>query len=79
MMIPSPFCGLFYSEYINYLGQYANYPSESFSSATENIFSSEELTEWENRLRVDSDLHFYVDGILEENEVGNVQFISNKQ
>ena len=68
-----------YSEYINYLGQYANYPSESFSSATENIFSSEELTEWENRLRIDSDLHFYVDGVLEENEVGTVQFISNKQ
>ena len=68
-----------YSEYINYLGQYANYPSESFSSASENIFSSEELTEWENRLRVDSDLHFYVDGILEENEIGQVTFISNKQ
>ena len=68
-----------YSEYINYLGQYANFPSESFSSASENIFSSEELTEWENRLRIDSDLHFYVDGILEENEIGQVSFISNKQ
>ena len=68
-----------YSEYINYLGQYANYPSESFSSTTENIFSSEELTEWENRLRIDSDLHFFVDGILEENEAGQVLFISNKQ
>lgn len=68
-----------YSEYINYLGQYANFPSESFSSASENIFSSEELTEWENRLRIDSDLHFYVDGILEENEIGQVNFISNKQ
>ena len=68
-----------YSEYINYLGQYANFPAESFSSASENIFSSEELTEWENRLRIDSDLHFYVDGILEENEIGQVNFISNKQ
>ena len=68
-----------YAEYINYLGQYANYPSESFSSAAENIFSSEELSEWENRLRIDSDLHFYTDGILEENEIGKVSFISNKQ
>lgn len=66
-----------YAKYINYLGQYANFPSESFSSATENIFSSEELTEWENRLRVDSDLHFYVDGILEEDAIGKVSFKSN--
>ena len=68
-----------YSEYINYLGQYANFPSESFSSTSENIFSSEELTDWENRLRIDTDLKFYVDGVLEENEVGNVSFVSNKQ
>ena len=54
-----------YSKYINYLGQYANFPSESFSSASENIFSSEELSAWEERLRVDSDLQFYVDGMLE--------------
>ena len=68
-----------YSEYLHYLGQYANYPSESFSSATENIFTSEELTAWEDRLRTDTDLKFYVDGILEENETGIVSFISNKQ
>lgn len=68
-----------YAEYINYLGQYANYPSESFSSATENIFSSEELTEWENRLRIDSDLQFYVDGVLIDNGTGKIEFISNKQ
>lgn len=54
-----------YSDYINYLGQYANFPAESFSSASENIFSSEELTAWEDRLRTDTDLHFYVDGMLE--------------
>ncbi len=53
-----------YSDYINYLGQYALFPSESFSSASENIFSSEELTAWEDRLRVDTDLHFYTDGML---------------
>lgn len=66
-----------YSEYINYLGQYANFPSESFSSASENIFSSEELTAWEDKLRVDSDLHFYVDGMLELNDKNLVEFKTN--
>lgn len=68
-----------YSKYINYLGQYANFPAESFSSTTENIFSSEELTDWENRLRIDTDLHFYVDGILEEDAIGSVSFKSNER
>lgn len=66
-----------YSDYINYLGQYANFPAESFSSASENIFSSEELSAWEDRLRVDSDLHFYIDGMLEFDDTGKVQFKSN--
>lgn len=66
-----------YAEYINYLGQYANFPGESFSSASENIFSSEELTEWEERLRIDDDLKFYVDGVLDFDSTGKVQFISN--
>lgn len=67
-----------YADYINYLGQYALFPSESFSSATENIFSSEELTAWENRLRIDEDLHFHVDGMFEE-EIGRIKFIPNKR
>ena len=66
-----------YSDYINYLGQYANFPAESFSSASENIFSSEELSAWEDRLRVDSDLHFYVDGMLELDDRNIIQFKSN--
>ena len=66
-----------YSDYINYLGQYANFPSESFSSASENIFSSEELSAWEDRLRVDSDLHFFVDGMLELDDTKKVVFKSN--
>ena len=53
-----------FAEYINYLGQYANMPSESFSSTTENLFSSEELMTWEERLRTDSAFQFYVDGWL---------------
>lgn len=67
-----------YSEYINYLGQYANFPSESFSNAAENLFSSEELSAWEEKLRIDTDLKFYIDGVLEEDSLGQVKFISNK-
>lgn len=55
-----------FSEYINYLGQYALTPSESFSSTTENMFSSEELLEWEERLRTDNAFKFYTDGMLFE-------------
>ena len=53
-----------FADYINYLGQYANMPSESFSSTTENLFSSEELMAWEERLRTDSSFKFYTDGML---------------
>lgn len=58
-----------FADYINYLGQYALMPAESFSSATENIFSSEELMAWEDRLRIDNSFKFYADGWLFE--VGN--------
>lgn len=67
-----------YAEYINYLGQYANFPGESFSSASENIFSSEELSAWEERLRVDEDLKFYTDGMFEDDGTG-VVFKSNER
>lgn len=67
-----------YSDYINYLGQYALFPAESFSSATENIFSSEELSAWEERLRVDDDLKIYTDGWFDESKTGDVKFESNK-
>lgn len=53
-----------FADYINYLGQYANMPSESFSSTTENLFSSEELMAWEEKLRTDTSYNFYVDGML---------------
>ena len=55
-----------FAEYINYLGQYANRPAESFSSATENIFTSEDLIIWEERLRSDTAFNFYTDGMLFE-------------
>lgn len=67
-----------FSEYINYLGQYALLPSESFSSTTENIFSSEELLEWEAKLANDTSYNFYTDGWLFKDDGSNkVEFKSN--
>lgn len=65
-----------FADYINYLGQYALYPAESFSSVTENIFSSPELLAWEEVLRTDPSYNFYVDGMLFENE-DKVEFKTN--
>ena len=65
-----------FSDYINYLGQYALMPSESFSSTTENLFSSEELLAWEERLRTDSAFKFYADGWLFDVN-GKVEFKTN--
>ena len=55
-----------FADYINYLGQYANMPSESFSSTTENLFSSENLMTWEEQLRTNNQYKFYVDGTVIE-------------
>ena len=65
-----------FSDYINYLGQYALYPAESFSSTTENLFSSEELLAWEEKLRIDTSYKFYVDGTLVDNQ-GKIEFKTN--
>ena len=65
-----------FADYINYLGQYALMPAESFSSATENLFSSEELLAWEERLRTDNAFKFYTDGMLVEKD-NKVEFKSN--
>ena len=53
-----------FSDYINYLGQYALEPSESFSSTSENLFSSEELMAWEENLKNNNSFKIYVDGTL---------------
>lgn len=65
-----------FADYINYLGQYALMPAESFSSATENLFSSEELLTWEERLRTDNAFKFHSDGMLFEKE-DKIEFKSN--
>lgn len=67
-----------FADYINYLGQHAIMPAESFSSATENLFSSEELLAWEERLRTDNAFKFYSDGWLFEND-GKVIFKTNSR
>ena len=65
-----------FSDYINYLGQYALRPAESFNSTTENIFTSPELMAWAERLRTDNSFKIYTDGLLVETEKG-VEFKSN--
>ena len=68
-----------FADFINYLGQYANIPSESFSSTTENLFSSEKLMAWEEQLRTNNQYKFYVDGTIVEDTTApyGVRFKSN--
>ena len=66
-----------FSEYLNYLGQRALFPAESFSSARENIFSSEALNKFEDKLRVDNSYKFYTDGELFEDGTKKIYFKSN--
>lgn len=66
-----------FAEYLNYLGQRALFPAESFSSATENIFSSEALNKFEDKLRVDNSYKFYTDGELFEDGTKKIYFKSN--
>lgn len=66
-----------FSEYLNYLGQRALFPAESFSSASENIFSSEALNKFEDKLRLDNSYKFYTDGELFEDGTKKIYFKSN--
>lgn len=66
-----------FAEYLNYLGQRALFPAESFSSASENIFSSEALNKFEDKLRVDNSYKFYTDGDLFEDGSKKIYFKSN--
>ena len=66
-----------FAEYLNYLGQRALFPAESFSSASENIFSSEALNKFEDKLRIDNSYKFYTDGELFEDGTKNIYFKSN--
>lgn len=66
-----------FAEYLNYLGQRALFPAESFSSANENIFSSEALNKFEDKLRIDNSYKFYTDGELFEDGTKKIYFKSN--
>ena len=66
-----------FAEYLSYLGQRALFPAESFSSASENIFSSEALNKFEDKLRVDNSYKFYTDGELFEDGTKKIYFKSN--
>lgn len=66
-----------FAEYLNYLGQRALFPAESFSSVSENIFSSEALNKFEDKLRVDNSYKFYTDGELFEDGTKKIYFKSN--
>ena len=67
-----------FSDYINYLGQYANMPSESFSSTSENLFSSEALMNWEEVLKNDpAYTNISDDGMFFEDADGKVIFKTN--
>lgn len=71
-----------FADYVNYLGQYALTPNESFTSATENIFTSEKLLAWEDVLRSDSTYQdIAVDGMLfpDPANPNKVIFKTNKQ
>lgn len=66
-----------FAEYLNYLGQRALFPTESFNSASENIFSSEALNKFEDKLRIDNSYKFYTDGELFEDGTKKIYFKSN--
>jgi hypothetical protein len=63
-------------DYLIYCGQYANKPSESFSSTTDNLFASETLTQHINKVRHNPDYKFYTDG-MPSNVNGEIRFKSN--
>lgn len=64
------------SDYIVHCGQYANFPSESFSAGIENMFSSPELNDHIQRVKSDPNLKFHVDGMV-VNEDGHLKFRTN--
>lgn len=68
-----------FAKFISYCGQYANMPSESFSSVSENIFSSEILDEWEQELKMSNKYNFYIDGKFVEYDSDNFEFIPNER
>lgn len=66
-----------FDKFINYLGQYALYPAESFSNAKENVFIKPPLLDWERELATNPNYLFYSDGLFTDNKKKGLQFINN--
>jgi len=64
-------------DYIMFCSQYANRPSEAFNSGTETILTSLELKEHIKRVKIDKELRFWTDGMLQDTEDG-LRFRSNE-
>lgn len=67
------------SDWIIYVGQRANTPSEAFRTGGENIFSSPELSNHLSKLKSDNSLRYWRDGQLVKNDKGIVLFKTNQQ
>lgn len=67
------------SDFVAHCAQYANRPSESFSSSNQNIFTSPELNQQINRLQSDKSLQFHRDGMIVITEQGHLRFKTNAQ
>ena len=67
------------SDWITYVGQRANSPSEAFRTGGENIFSSPELSNHLSKLKADSSLRYWRDGQLVRNSSGILEFKTNQQ
>jgi len=66
-------------KYIVYCGQYANMPSEAFSSTTENMFTSLEFNKHVDNVKHNPEYKVYTDGILIENEESEIIFTPNSK
>lgn len=68
-------------KYIVYCGQYANSPSEAFSSTSENMFTSLEFNRHVDLIKHNPDYKIHTDGILIENEetLSGIEFIPNSK
>jgi len=67
------------SDYIIYVGQRANQPSEAFRTGGENLFSSPDLSSYVSKLKADSSLRYWRDGMLSRDDKGHISFETNRQ
>lgn len=66
------------SDWLIYVGQRANSPSEAFTTGQENIFSSPELNDCIINLKSDKSLSYYRDGMVMMGDGGKTIFKTNE-